>query len=159
MTPIFKIIVPVYNVEPYLHDCLLSIQQQTHPDFLCLVIDDGSKDGSTGIAQIFCQQDPRFQYHAKPNGGLSDARNFGIALCNPDDYIILIDSDDLIQPQLLEFTLNTLKTNRTDLIMYDFQRIKHDTSLEEFTSKLTYNSQTLSKEIAIKQQNFSGQIS
>lgn len=155
MTPTFKIIVPIYNVKPYLHECLLSIQLQTHSDFLCLLIDDGSTDGSTEIAQTFCLQDSRFQYYAKPNGGLSDARNFGIALCDADDYIILIDSDDLIQPQLLEFTLSTLETNSTDLIMYDFQRIKHNTSLSEFTSKSIYKGQTISKGVAIRQQNFS----
>lgn len=150
-----KLIVPVYNVELYLQDCLQSIQQQTYTDFTCLVVDDGSTDNSTDIAQTFCHQDSRFQYCNKPNGGVADARNFGINLCGADDYIIPIDSDDLIQPQLLEFVFQTLKTNDVDLIIYDFQRIKHNTSLTNFSSKLTYECKIISKTEAIRQQNFS----
>ena len=76
-----SIIVPVYNVENYIRQCIESILQQTYEDFELLLIDDGSADLSGSICKEYEQQDKRIRYIWKKNGGVSSARNEGIKLC------------------------------------------------------------------------------
>ena len=77
-----SVIVPVYNVERYIEKCLLSIKNQTLSDFECLIINDGTKDASIDVAKIVVGNDSRFKFFDKENGGLSDARNFGVEKAN-----------------------------------------------------------------------------
>lgn len=100
MIPI-SVIVPVYNVEKYLEDCLDSIRNQTWSDFECIMVNDGSTDQSGKICEDYAKRDSRFKVIQKENGGLSDARNTGIkAACG--EYILFIDSDDWISCNMLE---------------------------------------------------------
>ena len=94
-TPIFSIIVPVYNVEKYLSKCIDSVLAQTFSDFECILIDDGSTDESPSICDKYSLTDNRIKVIHKENGGLSDARNTGI-LNSTGEYIILLDSDDIL---------------------------------------------------------------
>ena len=73
-----SIIVPVYNVESYLSDCLKSLQNQTYSNFEVIVVDDGSKDNSGIIAKEFCNKDKRLKYIKQENKGLGGARNTGL---------------------------------------------------------------------------------
>ena len=100
-TPKISVIVPIYNVEKYIRRCLQTIQNQTFTDFEALLIDDDSPDGSAKIAEEFCQADPRFKLYHKENGGLSDARNYGLARAR-GEYISFIDSDDYIHKDFLK---------------------------------------------------------
>ncbi|CAG6379655.1 TPA: glycosyltransferase family 2 protein [Streptococcus pneumoniae] len=75
---LISIVVPIYNVENYLRQCLDSIQKQTYPNFECLLINDGSPDNSAEICREYVAKDSRFRYFEKENGGLSSARNLGI---------------------------------------------------------------------------------
>ncbi|VIS76648.1 putative glycosyltransferase [Streptococcus pneumoniae] len=75
---LISIIVPIYNVEKYLRQCLDSIAAQTYQNFECLLINDGSPDNSADICREYVEKDSRFKYFEKENGGLSDARNYGI---------------------------------------------------------------------------------
>ncbi len=104
MNPLISVIVPIYNVEKYLNQCLLSIQQQTYPHLQVILIDDGSTDQSARIAQQFVDADSRFQLLRQANAGQSAARNRGMALAT-GQYISFIDADDYIAPDFYETLL------------------------------------------------------
>ena len=76
-SPLFSVIVPLYNAERWLGRCLESIAAQTFPDWECILVDDGSQDGSGALCDAWCQKDPRFQVIHQPNSGPSAARNAG----------------------------------------------------------------------------------
>ena len=124
-----SVIVPVYNVEQYIEKCLLSIKNQTLSDFECLIINDGTKDASIEVAKIVVGNDKRFKFFDKENGGLSDARNYGIEKAN-GEYLCFIDSDDYIAPDLLELTYNMGKENDSDIVCFDMYYVNEDSSLE-----------------------------
>lgn len=93
--PFFSLIVPVYKVEPFIHQCVDSILEQTFEDFEIILIDDGSPDNCPKICEDYKDKDSRIVVLHKENGGLSDARNYGINIAR-GDYIIFIDSDDFL---------------------------------------------------------------
>ena len=94
---LISIIVPIYNVEKYLRQCLESISEQTYKNFECLLINDGSPDNSAEICREYVEKDARFRYFEKENGGLASARNLGIKY-SKGKYISFIDSDDWVEP-------------------------------------------------------------
>lgn len=124
-----SVIVPVYNVEKYIEKCLLSIQNQTFTDFECLVINDGTKDNSIEVAKKVVGNDPRFRFFDKENGGLSDARNFGIEKAS-GEYLCFIDSDDYIHEELLELTYMMGKEYDSDIVCFDMYYVYDNGSLE-----------------------------
>lgn len=93
-SPKVTVVVPTYNVRHYIEEALGSLRRQSFQAFEVIVVDDGSTDGTTEIAQSFCQQDDRFRVVTKPNGGLSSARNCGIRQAQTD-YIAMLDADDV----------------------------------------------------------------
>lgn len=97
----FSIIIPVYNVEPYLRECLDSVLRQTFSDWEAICVDDGSTDGSAAILDDYARRDKRFLIIAQPNGGLSAARNTGLAAAT-SEYVLFLDSDDWVEPNTLE---------------------------------------------------------
>ena len=99
--PKFSIIVPVYKVEAYLPKCVESILAQTYQDYELLLIDDGSPDNCGALCDRFAAEYPtRIRAIHQPNGGAGAARNHGIAL-STGDYLLFVDSDDYISPELL----------------------------------------------------------
>ena len=99
--PKFSIIIPVYNVEQYLQDCLDSVLAQTCADWEAVCVNDGSTDDSLSILREYAAKDKRIRIIDQPNGGLSAARNSGIKVAE-GEYIFLLDSDDWIVPYALE---------------------------------------------------------
>ena len=99
--PAISIIIPIYNVEKYLRRCLESVQNQTFTDWEAICVNDGSPDNSADIVREFAARDARFKLVNKENGGLSDARNAGMAVAS-GEYILYLDSDDFIHPQTFE---------------------------------------------------------
>lgn len=99
--PQISVVVPIYDVAPYLEDCLSSIAAQTVTDLEVVIVDDGSPDGSAAIAHRFAAGDPRFRVLSQPNGGLGAARNAGVAACG-GDYLAFVDGDDQLVPDALE---------------------------------------------------------
>ena len=87
-------ILPVYNVEAYLRECVNSIARQTYKDIEIILVDDGSPDGSPALCDQLATEDNRIKVLHKPNGGLSDARNAGLKIAT-GEYIVFMDSDDL----------------------------------------------------------------
>lgn len=96
-----SVIVPIYNSGQYLAACLESLASQTMGDVQILLIDDGSRDDSPRICEEYCRRYPHFSVYRKPNGGLSDARNYGLAKAS-GRYIAFVDSDDYVEPDFLE---------------------------------------------------------
>ncbi len=100
-TTFFSIIVPVYNVAPYLRECLDSVLAQTYPDWECLCVNDGSTDESGAILDEYAKKDARFRIFHKKNGGVSSARN--LALDNVrGEWVLFVDSDDYLSHECLK---------------------------------------------------------
>jgi glycosyltransferase len=95
-----SIIVPIYNSEKLLNDCITSIVGQDYIDWELLLIDDGSTDSSSDIAHRWTESDSRMKYYRKKNGGVSSARNYGLDRAK-GEYIMFLDSDDLCAPTIL----------------------------------------------------------
>ena len=109
-----SVVVPIYNAEKYLKQCLDSIQNQTLTDIEIIMIDDGSKDGSADISKQYLS-DSRFSYYYKENEGLAAARADGIARAN-GEYLGFIDSDDWIEPDMYEKMYTAAKSNDSDIV-------------------------------------------
>lgn len=113
-----SIIVPVYNVEKYVKKCLASLVNQTYKNIEIIVVNDGSTDCSRAICDKFYQLDSRIKMVDKINGGLSDARNAGIEVCN-GEYIFFLDSDDYISEETIERMLEVAIENDADIVECD----------------------------------------
>lgn len=97
---LISVIVPVYNVLPYLKECLDSVISQSFPDFEIIIVDDGSTDGSIDLCREYALSDSRITIIAQKNGGVSVARNTGIA-ASRGEYICFVDADDTLAPDAL----------------------------------------------------------
>lgn len=107
----YSIIIPVYNVEEYLDRCLKSILNQTYSNYEVIIVNDGSPDNSDNIIKSYEKEDKRFKEYKKVNGGLSDARNYGLKYAT-GDYLIFIDADDYIENNYLEKVNDVLERNK-----------------------------------------------
>ena len=112
--PKVSIIVPFYNSEKFLNECLISIQQQDFDNFEVILVDDGSTDFSPSIANLFCKTDSRFKLFHKNNEGPSLARNFGISIAK-GKFVCFIDSDDVVATNLLSSLLLAIKDSHSDI--------------------------------------------
>lgn len=116
--PVISVIVPVYNVECYLHRCVQSVLAQSYSDWELLLINDGSNDDSGIICDTYSQQDKRIKYFLKPNGGVSSARNLGL-IHALGDWVMFLDSDDWLDPECLNVCLNEVTCNDLDLVQFN----------------------------------------
>lgn len=114
-----SVIMPVYKVEAYLATAIESVMAQTYPHWELLIINDGSPDNSAAIAEVYVQKDPRIRQFHKPNGGLSDARNFGLERAQ-GEFIYFIDSDDWIEPILLEITVQKIENEQVPVVIFGY---------------------------------------
>lgn len=116
MQPKVSVIIPVYNIEKYLSECLESVCNQTLKEIQVLVIDDGSTDGSAAICKAYAQRYPHIlEYYYKENGGSASARNLGLEYAK-GEYIGFIDSDDWVEPDMYEKLYCTAKDNDADMV-------------------------------------------
>src|SRR6478752_1065470 len=120
--PRLSVVVPVYDVEAFLPECLASLARQTYSDLEVVIVDDGSTDGSAAIAERFAARDPRFRVVSQPNGGLSRARNTGIAAAT-GEFLAFADSDDLLPPDAYERLLGSLDRTGSDFATGNVQRL------------------------------------
>lgn len=109
-----SVIVPIYKVEKYLRRCVDSILAQTYTDFELLLVDDGSPDHCPQICDEYVLQDARVHVFHKPNGGLSDARNYGLERMK-GDYVTFIDSDDYVGPDYLKILWEMIEDSHVDV--------------------------------------------
>lgn len=144
-----SIIVPIYNVEKYLGECLDSLINQTYTNLEMILVNDGSTDNSLEIAQEYSLKDSRIKLFSKTNGGLSDARNFGLKQAT-GDYIGFLDSDDKVFNNIYEVLLKLIKENNSDMSMCSYLRSdeeydKNEIIVNTFEIKDIYNDIILDK--------------
>lgn len=129
-----SVIVPVYNVELYLENCLLSLVNQTLQDIEIIVVNDGSTDGSQTIINRFSAEFPlKIKAFRKENGGLSDARNFGIDHAS-GDHLGFVDSDDYVSDKMFEEMLNLAVKHNAEMVICNIQKVDEHGNV---TQKLT----------------------
>lgn len=110
-----SIIVPIYLVKQYLPKCIESIINQTYRDIEIILVDDGSPDNCGKICDVYARKDKRIKVFQKRNGGISDARNFGIIKAS-GEYIGFVDGDDWIEPNMYEELLKVAIANKADIV-------------------------------------------
>jgi len=116
-----SVIVPIYKVEQYLPQCIDSIIGQTYRDLEIILVDDGSPDACGRISDEYAKKDKRVKVYHKENGGLSDARNYGIRMAT-GEYLGFVDSDDWIEPDMFETLVSTAEKNIADIVSCGFFR-------------------------------------
>lgn len=130
----FSVIVPVYNVEKYIQKCVDSIIGQSYKDFELILVDDGSKDKSGEICDYYANMDTEITISCihKINGGLSDARNTGIANAR-GDFLLFVDSDDWIDENALLNIDSAIKNQNVDVVVSRLVEVFEDKSVQKDT--------------------------
>lgn len=139
---LISIIVPIYNVEQYLNQCLQSVCSQSYDNLEIILVDDGSSDRSPELCDEWAEKDSRIHVIHKQNGGLSDARNTGIS-CAKGEYIAFVDSDDWIEKDMYQKLWSELQQNNAQIAACKIVKVFEATSEEQkiyskqkvFTSK------------------------
>jgi len=117
-----SVVMPVYNVARFLPECLESLRAQTFRDWSCLLVDDGSTDGSSEICCDYSAKDARFTVKRTENLGASNARKTGFS-CADGDAVYFCDSDDLLHPGLLETLVSAIETTAADFAYVGAERV------------------------------------
>ena len=137
MNYLISIIVPIYNVDKYLEECIESLKNQTYKNLEIILINDGSADNSEQICREEAKQDNRIVFINKKNGGAASAKNKGLKVAK-GDYITFVDSDDFIEPDMIEYMVNKIKKYNSDIIQCSFinlykntERFKQDKIVEQ----------------------------
>lgn len=147
--PLISVIVPIYNVEDYLKDCVSSIAKQTYKNLEIILVDDGSLDSSGNICDEFAMYDKRIMVIHKQNGGLSDARNAGINACH-GQYIAFVDSDDMIEPDFIRVLYKLISSGNFQVSQVGTQYIDEEGKKLKERFSYGHGEQVLSKEQFIK---------
>ena len=134
---LISIIVPVYNVEQYLEKCVDSIINQKYKNLEIILVDDGATDSSGKLCDELAKIDNRIKVYHKENGGLSDARNYGVERAT-GDYIGFVDSDDYIDSEMYEELYEAIKKENVDVVECNLKIIYPD-RVELFTEQKYYN--------------------
>lgn len=125
MEQLVSIIVPIYNVEKYIKECIDSIINQTYKNLEIILVDDGSPDSCPKICDEYSKKDKRIKVIHKENGGLSSARNAGLDVAK-GEYVSFIDSDDIVDEKFIETLYNLCIENNCDISECNFQRFEKD---------------------------------
>lgn len=151
----FSIIIPVYNVEQYLRDCLDSVLNQTFSDWEAICVNDGSTDGSSVILDEYAAKDSRFKMISQNNAGTAAARNTGLKVAN-GDYIFFLDSDDWIEDYALQILADSV--NDEDVLCFSGKRYFEVTNTfnpaDELTEKQYRNGMDYYNENALLARDF-----
>ena len=124
-----SIIIPVYNVEQYLNECINSVTSQTYTNLEILLIDDGSTDNSPVICDSYAENDFRIKVLHKQNGGLSDARNVGMEICT-GEFVYFLDSDDYIEKDTIEKLVSLALGKKLEFVIFDAVVIDENGNLQ-----------------------------
>jgi len=116
--PKVSVIIPCYNIEDYIAECLDSICGQTLREIEIICVSDGGTDGTEGILMEYAKKDPRITVLTQRNGGLSFTRNQGVKVATAD-YLYFMDGDDLLEPDALEILYNKARANDLDIVYFD----------------------------------------
>lgn len=120
--PLVSIVVPIFNVGPFVLPCIRSLLCQTYPNIEILIVDDGCTDDTVELIASVVGDDSRVEILHKENGGLSSARNYGTRLCH-GDYLMYVDGDDLIDPRAVEFMLQAALRYHVSFVAGSFAKM------------------------------------
>lgn len=123
-TPKVSVIIPIYNVEPYLPECLESLLKQTLEDIEIICIDDGSTDGSFQVTKEYQKRDGRIKVLQQPNYGAGTARNMGLKVAK-GKYLSILDADDFFDNEMLERAYRRAEATSAEIVMFRFNRYDH----------------------------------
>lgn len=139
-TPLVTVVVPVYKTEPYLNQCVQTLQSQTFQNIEILLIDDGSPDKCPALCDVYADQDERIRVIHKENGGLSSAREAGIQNAS-GDYILVVDSDDWIESDTVASCIEAAQRDNADCVMFGYIREYPGKSIDTplFDAGFTYD--------------------
>ena len=110
-----SVVIPIYNVQEYLNECVSSIVNQTYQNLEIILVDDGSPDSCPIMCDAWKNQDDRITVIHKKNGGLSDARNAGLAKAS-GEYILYVDSDDYLDDDTIEWMVSCAVTHNAEIV-------------------------------------------
>lgn len=145
----FSVIVPIYNVEEYLPTCIESVLGQTFSDFELILVDDGSPDNCPEICDAYAKRDNRIKVIHKENGGLTSARRAGIKEAQ-GEYVMGLDSDDLIEADTLETAYKIIKETSAQIVSFSYNWVKNGETVNTTTDCLPeglYNKADIEKHI------------
>jgi len=143
MKDLISVIVPIYQVEDYLIECLDSIINQEYTNLEIILVDDGSKDKCPEICDDYELKDNRIKVIHKPNGGLSDARNAGLEIAK-GKYICFVDSDDVLNKSFVSILYDNIKDTGADISICDFLSMKSMSEISD--NNITNNFKLYTKE-------------
>jgi len=135
MPSFLSILIPVYNAEKYLRNCLDSILAQSITDWQCYCMNDGSKDNTLIILEEYAQKDSRFHIYSQQNQGPSKALNALLDEMDESAYLSFIDSDDFIHPKTFEMSINCMEKQDADLVEYSLQKVANCSSLADISAE------------------------
>lgn len=155
MQPLISVIVPIYNVEKYLEQCIKSLVNQTYSNLEIILVDDGSVDKSGEICDIWEKADSRIIVIHKRNGGLSDARNAGIEIAS-GDWFMFVDSDDYVMNVFCEHALQLVEESLSDIGVFNYKFCWEDNFniSEECISGLQENKEAMYQLLSGKTKNY-----
>ena len=119
MSALVSIVVPVYNLEPFIRTNIENLTSQTYGDIEILYVDDGSRDRSAEIIRQAAAEDPRIRYIPKENGGVSSARNLGLQHAK-GDFVMFVDGDDAMHPRAVELLMDAMRKTGSAIVFADF---------------------------------------
>ena len=122
MMDLISIIIPVYNAELFLDECIKSLIKQTYKNLEIIFIDDGSKDESKKIIEKYLNIDSRIKYFYKENGGACSARNKGLEEMT-GEYVCFVDSDDYVENDYVNKLYSSIKENKANIACCNFSRV------------------------------------
>lgn len=122
MNRTISIVVPVYNKESYLEECIASIQKQTYPEIELWLVDDGSTDGSTALCQRFCRNDERIHFIHQENQGQNAARRAGVEAAQ-GEWLVFVDADDYVAPEMCSLLMQNMMETHADFVSCAHQSV------------------------------------
>lgn len=135
---LISIIVPIYNIENYIEECVQSIINQSYKDLEIILVDDGSSDNSPLICDELAKKDNRIRVIHKKNGGLSSARNAGIEIAK-GEYFGFVDGDDIINKDMYDYLLNIAIKEEADIVQCEYKRFTEKSEIidENYHNEIT----------------------
>lgn len=137
MDKLVSVIIPAYNVEKYIKQCVNSVINQTYKHLEIIIINDGSKDRTLEIAKELRSSDGRISVIDQENKGLPAARNTGLKICK-GDYIFFLDSDDWLELNCIEILMNIRKDNNSDIVFFDYYKSYKTKEVEHHVYKKNF---------------------
>lgn len=139
----FSVMSPVYNVEPYLAECIESVLNQSYGGFELILVDDGSTDRSGDICEEYAKHDSRIKVYHKPNGGLMNTRRYALERAS-GDYYVFLDSDDFLEPNSLEVLARHIGESDADLLIFGVNWLKGKSGVMPFACDKLHQGRVIS---------------